>query len=219
MTQDWKSIEPAKIILIGHDPRLQESHTIASFVMFADYYFRPEPKINSEKQKFGLAKSAFVQVTYLTSGKFKPEQIYLTNLCNNALPHAPKGKMVFIPKAEAEKGIKNIKKILKDNPTIEYIFPMSLQVNYWLQKLNFYDSMTTFVSDTEPKIKGVENDPPYFEPKKSSTFLMVCGHLYTVNDGKQTLIPILHNKNFPIKRNFIAYQVNYNEILAYFQNI
>lgn len=58
-THDWKSIEEAKALLIGHDPRLKKSNIIDDYALFADYYFRPEPNSKAEKQKFGLAKSTF----------------------------------------------------------------------------------------------------------------------------------------------------------------
>jgi len=43
MTKDWKAISEAKLLLIGHDPRFQESDTISEYSLFADYYFKPEP--------------------------------------------------------------------------------------------------------------------------------------------------------------------------------
>lgn len=51
-TLDWKSQEKAKVLLIGHDPSLLKSNTIAGYIIFAVYYFRPEPNNKAEKQKF-----------------------------------------------------------------------------------------------------------------------------------------------------------------------
>lgn len=215
-TLDWKSLEEAKILVIGHDPRLQLSDTLASYVFFADYYFKSEPKGGAEKRKYGLAKSAFEHILYLTNNKFKAEQIYLTNLCNEALPHAPKGKTVLIPEEKAINGINNIKQILSTNPSIELIFPMSLQVNYWLQKLEFYDGSNEFVANTEPKIVGLKNTPPYFEPMKSGTFKLVCGNKYKSKNSNHIVIPILHTKNFPLTNNFKTYEACYQMIKEYF---
>jgi len=83
-----------------------------------------------------LAATVFNQITYITNGKIKPEEIYITNLCNSALPHSPRGKTVYIPEDKAKEGFENIKRIIEENQSIEYLFPMSLQVNYWLQKEN-----------------------------------------------------------------------------------
>jgi len=216
-TLDWKSKEEAKALVIGHDPRLQKSDTIANFVLFADYFFKDKPKSSSERQKFELAKSTFDQILKITNGIITPEEIYITNLCNESLPHAPKGKTVLIPEIKAIEGLKNIENILKENPTIEYVFPMSLQVNYWLQKLNFYHSSTDFVNKTEPKTKGIECVNPYFEPKESRTFLMICGNQYKIENGNQIIIQFCHSKNYPIKGNFSAYQENYKNIHNYFK--
>jgi hypothetical protein len=216
-TIDWKSKEEAKALVIGHDPRLQKSETIVSYALFANYFFENEPQKSSELQKFKLAKSTFDQITEITNGIITPEKIYVTNLCNSLLPHAPKGKTVLIPEIKAIEGLKNIQNILYENPTIEYIFPMSLQVNYWLQKFDFYNSNTGFVEETEPKTKGIKCENPYFEPKKTKTFLAICGNQYKIKNGSQTLIPILHSKNYPIKGNFSVYQENYKNIKNYFK--
>ena len=218
-TVDWKSIEKAKALVIGHDPRLQKSDTIADYALFANYFFENKPIIYSELQKFKLSKSTFDQITEITHGIITPKKIYITNLCNVPLPHASKGKTVLIPEIEAIKGLENIQNILKENPTIEYIFPMSLQVNYWLQRLDFYNSNTDFVKETEPKTKGLECINPYFEPKKTKTFLKICGNQYQSKNGNQIIIPILHSKNYPIKGNFSTYQENYKHISNYFKFI
>ena len=216
-TKDWKSTEIAKVLLIGHDPRLQKSDTIAEYAFFADYFFNPLPRMNSEKRKYSLAKTTFDYIVNLTNEKFKPENIYITNLCNSSLNHSPKGKTVLIPEDKAKFGMGNIKRILKENPTIEYIFPMSLQVNYWLQKLDFYYSDSDFIELTEPLEKGLNNNPPYFQPKSLRTFLLICGKKYKINDGSQTIIPILHSKNFPLKKNFQTYENSINIIKEYFK--
>jgi hypothetical protein len=217
ITKDWVSINEARILLIGHDPRLQNSDTIANFVLFADYYFKEIKNVQSEKSKFNLAKLTFDHILYLTQFKYKPEDIYITNLCNIALDHAPRGKTVYIPKEKAEQGIENIKKILNNNASIEYVFPMSLQVNYWLQKLNFYSSNDNFVELTEPKEIGLKSKPQYFQPKNNSTFKMICGRTFSINDRTQKLIPILHTKNFPLRGKFHdAYSKNYEEIRLQF---
>ncbi|WP_146142099.1 hypothetical protein [Prolixibacter denitrificans] len=217
-TLDWKPKEHApRALLIGHDPRLQNSNTQAEYVLFANYFFDNTIKDRSFKSKYGLAASAFNQITDITNGKIKPEEIYITNLCNSALPHAPKSKTVYIPEDKAVEGNENIKRIVKENPSIEYIFPMSLQVNYWLQKLGLYYSSAEFVEKSTPKAKGIQNEPPYYEPVGKSPFLMICGNRYQVAGGTQTVIPILHAKCFPINKQFRAYEPAYEKIRNYFR--
>lgn len=217
-TLDWKPKEHApKALLIGHDPRLQNSDTQAEYVLFANYFFDNTIKDRSFKSKYGLAASAFNQITNITNGKIKPEEIYITNLCNSVLPHAPKGKTVHIPEEKAITGVENIKRIIRENPSIEYIFPMSLQVNYWLNKLGLYNSNAEFIKKSTPKTIGVQNEQPYYEPKEKSPFLMICGNLYQVTGGTQTVIPILHAKCFPLNKQFSAYEPAYERIRNYFK--
>lgn len=217
-TKDWKSIRTPKALVIGHDPRLQVSDTIAPYALFADYYFNPIPTKPSEKRKYGLAKVTYDQITYITNSKINPDTIYVTNLCNYPLPHAPKNRMVYIPKDKAQEGIANIIKILNEHPTIEYVFPMSLQVNYWLQKLGYYDSNDSFIARSEPREKGIKNDPPYFEPKYTLTFLLICGNIYSPIEGQQKIIPILHSKQFPLNKKTIKYNPCYDRIREYFNS-
>lgn len=215
-TKDWKSIDTARLLLVGHDPRLQQSNTIAEYVLFANYYFDDIPESAHEKRKYGLAKSTFDHIVYLTNGKFKVETIFITNLCNSQLEHAPKGKTILITREKAEQGLVNIKRILSENPTIEYVFPMSLQVNYWLQKFGFYNSGDSFVEQSEPKEAGLTNNPPYYQPKIKRTFTMICGKVFNVTIGHQKVIPILHSKNYPLKGRFLsAYGPAYEQIRKY----
>jgi len=216
-TLDWKPIEhEPRALLIGHDPRLQNSDTQAEYVLFANYFFDNTIKDRAFKSKYALAASAFNQITYITNGKIKPEEIYITNLCNSALPHAPKGKTVYITEDQAIAGAENIKNIIEEYPTIEYIFPMSLQVNYWLQKLGFYQSSKEFEEKSTPKTIGIQNKPPYYEPKGKRSFLMICGNRYQVTGGTQTVIPILHAKCFPLNKKFKAYEPGYERMRSYF---
>ena len=217
-TQDWKPTKPAKALLIGHDPRLQKSDTQAPYALFADYYFNPLPTKTNEKRKYGLAKTTFDHISYLINSKIEPETIYVTNLCNDGLPHAPKGKSVLIPEEIAKEGIERIRGIIVENPTIKYIFPMSLQVNYWLQKLGFYVSNNGFVEKSEPKEIGLLNDPPYYLPKQDRTFTLICGNVFPINEGNQIVVPILHSKQFPLTDRTKAYNPAYEKIKAFFNN-
>lgn len=216
-TLDWKPKEHTpRALLIGHDPRLQQSDTQAEYVLFANYYFDKTIKDRAFKSKYGLAASAFNQITHITNGKIKPEEIYITNLCNSDLPHAPKSKTVYIPEEKAITGVENIKKIIDENSTIEYLFPMSLQVNYWLQKLGLYYSSDEFIEKSTPKTIGIQNKPPYYEQTGKSPFLLICGNRYHVTGGIQVVIPILHAKCFPLNKQFRAYEPAYERIRTFF---
>ena len=56
----------ARVMLVGHDPRLRRSDTVAPYCLFADHFFRPKPKGRAEARKHGLAESAFRMVTDVT---------------------------------------------------------------------------------------------------------------------------------------------------------
>lgn len=217
--EDFIKSEKPIALIIGHDPRLRDSDTIATYALFANYFFEEAPKRRSEKQKYGLAKSTFDQISYLTNDTIKPEDVFVTNLCNNVLPHAPKGKTVYINETEARIGVEHIKDILIKYPTIKYIFPMSLQVNYWLQELGLYNSGCEFVCMSEPKEQGINNIEPFYKPKKQRTFLLICGNQYKIDDKKRIVIPILHSKNFPLNSRMVAYEKCYSKIRNYFGRV
>lgn len=215
-TKDWKPEKQPIALLIGHDPRLKASDTIAEYSLFANYYFDSNIKDRTFQIKNKFAASAFNQITDITNGNIKPEKIYVTNLCNLALPRALDGKTVYIPEDKALEGYENIKRILSENPTIKYIFPMSLQVNYWLQMLGLYDSENSFKEFSAPKPVGVENSSPYYEATKQGAFLMICGNRYKVTGSNQVVIPILHAISYPLKNNFEVYKPAYDRIRSYF---
>ena len=197
---DWNPCEhfegvAPKVLLIGHDPRLQTSDTIADYALFINYYFNGCSNIGSEKRKYNFAKASFEQVLNLTNNNYRAEEIYVTNLCNETLPHAPQGKTVLIPHDVAKEGVECIKKIISQNDSIELILPMSQQVNYWLQRFDFYRTDTDFLLKAEPKEKGIINESPYYEPKKHKVFLDICGNIYKTETSKM-VVPILHTKQY-----------------------
>ncbi|HUS69145.1 MAG TPA: hypothetical protein VM075_00005, partial [Anaerolineae bacterium] len=121
----------ARVFVIGHDPRLHRSDAHAETVLFLDYLSRPKPTVRSEARKYGLAATAVGYVRGLTGGRVAFEEMYFTNLCNEFLPHAPKGGTVLIPDEIADRGIAEIEKALaRGKPQV--IIPMSLQVFYHL---------------------------------------------------------------------------------------
>ncbi|MCC7186401.1 MAG: hypothetical protein IT185_09195 [Acidobacteria bacterium] len=115
--------------MMGHDPRLQRSETRAEYALFANFFFKPVPTSPNALAKYKLAKSLFDYVRALASQGYHVDQIVVTNLCNAALPHAPKGKTVLITEQHARAGIADIHHILSQSTqsTVEVIFAMSQQ--------------------------------------------------------------------------------------------
>ncbi len=193
----YGDIKKAKVLVIGHDPRLQRSDTDAEYCFFADYYFKPPPESNNELAKYKLAKRLYDYINWLTINRYLSEEVFVTNLCNQRLKRAPQGKTVFIPEEFARRGINDIRNIISVSPKIELVLAMSQQVNYWLQKLGFYSSSENYLTKSEPKEYAAANG--YYEPKGRSPFLEVCGNKYYV--GLVPLFPVLHVKQYPFKRN------------------
>jgi len=207
-TKIWGNPEKAKILVIGHDPGLQNSPTIADYCLFADYHFRPQPSQKREQAKYQLAQKMYDCIKELTSGRDSDDDVLVTNLCNEVLTPSPPNKINYIPLGKAKEGLKAIRVLLK-NSDITLIFPMSQQVNYWLQKLGFYGTNTAFVEKSEPKKIGVNNKPPYYAPSKSGAFKEICGNKYLVNN-QYYLFPILHVKSYPLEDNLLTtYGENY----------
>ena len=217
-SKDWnplfeKGVAP-RVLLIGHDPRLQLSDTIAEYALFSNYYFEEVPKNRVDKRKFGLAEKSFEQILDITNHRFRADEIYVTNLCNESLVHAPQGKTVLIPENVAKEGYERIATIIYKYKTIEFIFPMSQQVNYWLQHFGLYQTPTDFMNKAKPKQKGIDNNPPYYEAVKQRDhpFLEICGNVYNLNTG-QKLIPVLHTKQYG---RLVTYSHCYEQIRKFF---
>ena len=217
-TKDWKAINSAKVLVVGEDSNLQWSETVPEYVMFADYYFRAFPEDHGERSRNVEARNLFNYITKLSGNQVTPEDIYITNLCNDHVEPAPKGKRVFIPEDKALKGIEHIKWILSQNPTIEYVFAMSLQTNYWLQKGGFYEGSAEFLSAAEPRRTGTENDQPFYQPIDGKAFIQVCGNCYDAKSFPVKVIPILPAKDFPLsEQNMERYGEACKKVSGYFK--
>jgi len=195
-TQIWGDRNKAKVLVIGHDPRLQNTETQANYCFFADYFLKSIPGNRSELAKYKLAEALFSYISLLTSYRYRAEEYIITNLCNSFLPKQPKGKTVYISEEKAKEGIEKIRMIINQT-NIELIIATSQQVNYWLQKLGFYSSTTNYIRNSEPRERGVSKN--YYEPVGKSPFLEICGKKFLAS--RIPLFPVLHVKQFPLRGN------------------
>lgn len=217
-TKDWKAIKTAKVLVIGEDSNLQWSETVEKYAMFADYYFRSFPEDHGERSRNVESRNLFDYLMSLTAHKVTPEEIYVTNLCNDDLEPSPKGKRTFIPEEKALKGIEHIQWILSENPSIKYVFAMTLQTNYWLQKAGFYKSDDLFLQAAEPRRKGMENFAPFYQPVDGKAFKDVCGKIYDGTDFPVKVIPILPVKDYPLSdQNEALYGEAYQQVADFFE--
>jgi len=214
-SKDLKPTLPAKVLVIGEDSNLQWSDTVTKVAMFADYFFKEFPEDHGERSRNVESQDLFRHIAYVTNNKIKNTEIYITNLCNEYLTPAPKGKRVLIPEEQAIKGIQHIEKILQENPTIVYILVMSLQSNYWLQKLGFYgENNEKFIYDAQPRKKGLENrDSPFYQPVVGKSFRNIIGNIYNAKDNSVKVIPILDHNSFPLSdRDYKLFGEAYDKI-------
>ncbi len=201
-TQPWGDPARAKVLFVGHDARLQRSDTVAPYAFFADYYseFSAKPTYGPDGAKYGLAEKVFEMVGWLTGGLVLPDEVVVTNLCNETLPHAPKNRTVLIPEEQASRGIAGLRQLLSGS-SIRVVMATSQQVNYWLQRLHFCTASDAFLKAAEPKGKGVECSAPYYEPRRGRAFTLVCGKRFDGPDGVG-VFPVVHPKNWPLVAGF-----------------
>lgn len=217
-TKDWSSIKSPKVLLIGENSTLQWSDEVIPHVMFLDYFFREKPYDLGERSRFTEAKLIIELVDKLTGGWCAPQYVYATNISLDLHTRSPKGKHLFVPEESAKEGIQRIRKILSDNPTIEYVFAMGLQVNYYLQKLGFYAPEETFIHGSQPRTVGITNRPPYYQPVNAKVMLDICGRFFDIDGFSQKLVPILPAKDYPLTvENMERYGDKYIGIQNYFK--
>ncbi|WP_321331746.1 hypothetical protein [uncultured Bacteroides sp.] len=218
-SKDLKPAEPARLLVIGEDSNLQWSDTATEVAMFADYYFRSFPEDHGERSRNVEARNLFNHLTFVTLNSVNPAEMYITNLCNDYVTPAPKGKRVLIPEEKAIKGLSHIEWLLEQYPTIECVLTMSLQTNYWLQKLGFYGDDEAFVNGAQPRRKGLESiEEPYYQPVDGKVFRNICGNIYDAKNHPVKVIPILAAKSYPLKdKDAELYSEAYNKIRGYFR--
>jgi len=195
----------ARVFVIGHDPRLQRGDAEAERVFFLDYLGRPKPSVRSEARKYELAAAAVEYVRDLTGGQVPLEEMYFTNLCNEFLPHAPKGSTVLIPDEEADRGIAEIEKALSHGKP-QVIIPMSLQVFYHLTRSGF---VAVEQGERERILRKAAAKPRdaqrgAYVQSTPRTFLDVCGRQFL--HGSIPVVPVVHVKAWPLRGPFEAYE-------------
>lgn len=201
-TADWPAISKPKAILIGENSTLQWKDEVLEHAMFLDYYFNHPPYDLGERSRYSEAKTIFEILLEISDGKCRPEQVHGTLLSNEILARPPKGKHLFVPEDEAVSGLNHIKALLKRYPSVEYIFVMGLQANYYLQKLGFYncgEATEEFIHGAQPRRIGLESYHQYYQPVNAKPFRDVCFKRYKLAEYENIeLIPMLPVKSYPL---------------------
>jgi hypothetical protein len=187
----------ACVMVIGHDPRLQNSNTEASCAFFLDYLDK-QPRSNkaSEKRKCELAKAVVSYVRYLVGASLPLEDMYFTNLCNTFLDRSISKGTVLIPNELANRGVEEIEKAISRG-SFKVILVMAPQVFYHLIRTGFVaDSNKNLERSFSPSPSAIEKRD--YKPSSKSPFLKVCGEIYHHRNDSIPIIPILHVKQWPL---------------------
>lgn len=222
-TADWRSITDAKILLIGENSTLQWNDEVITHAMFLDYYFDHAPYDLGERSRYSEAKAIFEYIGDITNNRYSASSLYGTLLTNESLVRPPKGKHLYIPEDDAKRGVQKIKKILKENLSIEYIFAIGMQTNYYLQKEGFYNAgalTEPFLKGAEPRRVGASAYEPFYQPVNARPFREICFKEYEIEMLKGVkIIPILPIKNIPLKESDLAhFGDNFNALKQSFRD-
>ena len=189
-------IHTATILVIGHDPRLQRSQAEAQVAFFLDYLARPRPAHRAEARKYGLARAVWEYVNDLAGHHVPLADLYVTNLCNEFLDHAPNSGTVLIPDDLAKRGVEQIAQIVAAGH-FKCILPMALQTFYHLCHWGFIDEkdselIAQFVAGARPRASKAAQG--IYVQTSSGSFLSVCGRRFHHRDVPT--VPILHVKSW-----------------------
>jgi hypothetical protein len=131
------------------------------------------------------------------------EKLYITNLCNEFLPHKHNSGTVLIPDDKAEQGLAEIEQAIAKGH-LRVILPMAVQTFYHLCRLGFVDEQTDvlkrFVAAACPRISKVRQG--VYVSTGVAPFLAVCGQRF--HHRGIPVIPILHVKQWPLKATAVA---------------
>ncbi len=195
----YGDVSKAKVLVIGHDPRLQRSEAQAQYAFFLDYLEKPIPLSPAEKRKYGLASSVVSYIRYLTGSALLLQDIYFTNLCNEFLKHPYGGGTLLITEGLANRGVAKIERTLLQG-TFKLILSMTPQVFYHLVRTGFVanidESLIEFLSKARPSELAKQRKA--YQPSGRSPFLTVCGGKYYYHNDQIPIIPIVHVKQWPL---------------------
>lgn len=187
---------------------MQWKDEVLEYAMFLDYYFRHAPYDLGERSRYSEARTIFETLEDITHGECRPEQVHGTILSNNILARPPRGKHILIPEREARKGVAHINGLIKEYPSIKYIFVMGMQSNYYLQKFGFYSAgelSEEFIKGAEPRRVGIESYDPFYQPVNAKPFRKICFKRYRATQYPDIeVIPILPVKGYPLTGSDIA---------------
>lgn len=205
-TRPYGDLETATILVLGHDPRLQKSPAEAEKAFFFDYLekYAERPTYGPHASKYDLAKGVWDYVSHLAGRKVALEELFVTNLCNEFLPHTPGSGTVLIPLEYAQRGLKEITQLIAKGK-FKLILPMAVQPFYYLCNLGFIDEgnelVQSFIAGAKPSPKKAKAG--IYQQTGYAPFLKVCGQCF--HHAGIPVVPVVHVKMWPLKPRFKKY--------------
>jgi hypothetical protein len=195
------NIDKARILVIGHDPRLQTSDAQAQYAFFLNYLEKSRPARTSERRKYDFASSVVNYIRHLGGPSIALEDMFFTNLCNEFLERPIAGGTVLITDDAAERGSQAIEGILSSG-SFKVILPMAPQVLYHLVRLGFVanpdENLLAFLRKARPSLTAAVRKA--YVPIGASPFLRVCGRKYHHRNDGVPIIPVLHVKQWSLNK-------------------
>jgi hypothetical protein len=203
-TKPFGDLTTATILVIGHDPRLQRSQAQAEVAFFFDYLTRPRPTSHSEARKYDLAKAVWDYVSALAGREVSLGELYVTNLCNEFLEHAPGRGTVLIPDDLAGQGVQQITQTIASG-RFKVILSMAAQTFYHLCHLGFIDEdsevVRHFIQDARPRASKAAQG--IYVQSGKAPFLAVCGCRF--HHRGVAVVPIVHVRQWPLRPRAMRY--------------
>jgi hypothetical protein len=198
------NLDTAAILVIGQDPRLQRSKAEAKVAFFLDYLARPRPTRRPEAKKYNLARAVWDYVSELAGRDVTLTELYVTNLCNQFLDHAPGSGTVLIPETLAQRGVEQIVQTVAAGQ-FKVIIPMAVQTFYHLCKQGFLDEESELVKDFVQAARPQPNkaEEGIYQQSDRAPFLAVCGH--RLHHCGVPVVPVVHVKQWPLKPRMVRY--------------
>lgn len=203
--QPFGDLRTASILVIGHDPRLQNSQTEARFAFFFEYLQNARPTAPSEAEKYDLANAVWQYMNQLAHQDLPLDALYVTNLCNHFLERGEVRGTLLIPDTLAQEGVRQIEQIVAQGH-FKIIVPLSLQTFYHLCRLNFLDEDTPtiaeFIRAARPQAAKVQQG--IYEQTGKSPFLSVCGRRF--HHAGVPVVPVVHSRQWPLELRMVRYR-------------
>jgi hypothetical protein len=187
--QSFGNLKTARILVIGHDPTLQNSDAQAEYAFFLEWLDR-QPTVRAEASQRRFALRLLEYMDWLAGRNVPLSDLYVTNLCNDFLNRQGKG-VIYIPEAKASAGIKALESLV-DQANFKVILPMAEQAFYWLCKLGFIDGpdrrVDAYLAQAEPQSEWAANG--LYRKLSGTPFVEVCGRKF-YHRGVP-VVPIMH---------------------------